>query len=220
MHGNRDATWSEAVAPQEPGEIYILDDDQPALEALSIVLQLEGFRVSGFSDPASFLSAVRARAPRAIILDVVLGSVSGLDVLRQLNAGGKYPAPVLMISAHGTIPMAVDAIRNGAYDFISKPFEADRIVETLRELACTNASAACDVHAVAMTGRLTPREREVLEEIIKGASSKEAGRRLGISPRTVEVHRARIMDKVGARNTADLVRLVLERESGAASVGA
>lgn len=209
MYGSATA-WRNAV-DQGPGEVYVVDDDPAALDALCVVLRLEGFQVRGFKDAASFLLAARERTPNAIVLDVILGTQSGLDVLRELNSTGKYPAPVLMISGHGTIPMAVEAIRCGAYDFISKPFEADRVVETLRELAFV--PPATPSTATPATAKLTPREREVLDEIIKGASSKETGRRLGISPRTVEVHRARIMDKLGARNTADLVRIVLERET-------
>ena len=140
MHGNQDLAWSQAVGSSSFGDIYVVDDDPAALDALTIVLQLEGFRVRGFDDAASFLAAARERAPSAVILDVVLGAESGLDLLRKLNAAGKYPAPVLMVSGHGTIPMAVEAIRCGAHDFISKPFEADRIVDTLRELAVASTA--------------------------------------------------------------------------------
>jgi FixJ family two-component response regulator len=117
-----------------------------------------------------------------------------------------------MISAAGDIPMAVEAIKNGAFDFIEKPFDLDAVVARVRaaiDAWARRGSASFQRREFPGHHLLTPREREVLAEIAGGASNKEAGRRLGISPRTIEVHRARIMDKLRARNAADLVRIVL-----------
>jgi FixJ family two-component response regulator len=199
----------------ESGEIFIVDDDQSVREALSMVLSLEGYHVSGFSEGSSFLAAARARTPACIILDVHMPGRSGLDILKELNAQN-YGAPIFIISGQGDIPMAVEAIKNGALDFIEKPFDADTVVTRVRDAIAAfkrrgeNGEGA-DLLAHQFPGRdlLTPRERDVLAQIARGASNKEAGRQLGISPRTIEVHRARIMEKLGARNAADLVRIVM-----------
>jgi two-component system, LuxR family, response regulator FixJ len=196
-------------------EIFIVDDDPAVRDALSVVFTLEGFHVSGFEDGTSFLTAARANTPACIILDVHMPGRSGLDILRELNAQ-HYGAPIFIISGQGDIPMAVDAVKNGALDFIEKPFDADTVVARVREAleAWARRSANSeddDILSAGFPGNelLTPREREVLGQIARGASNKEAGRHLGISPRTIEVHRARVMEKLGAKNAADLVRIVL-----------
>ena len=199
---------------QTQGEIFIVDDDPLVRDALSVVFTLAGYKVRAFADGASFVAAARAEAPACIILDVHMPGRSGLDILKALNAE-HYPTPIFIISGQGDIPMAVEAIRNGALDFIEKPFNGETVVTRVREAieARTRRSEAGGLEALAaqFPGRdlLTPREREVLGKIAEGASNKEAGRLLGISPRTIEVHRARIMEKLGAKNAADLVRIVL-----------
>ncbi len=194
-------------------EIFVVDDDVAVRDALGTLFQIEGYAVSGFADGQSFIAAARTRTPACVILDVNMPGRSGLDILRELNAQ-HYPAPVFIISGQGDIPMAVEAIKNGALDFIEKPFEAETVVSHVRDaIAATERRNArgLDVASTNFPGRdhLTPREREVLGQIAAGASNKEAGRHLGISPRTIEVHRARIMEKLGAKNAADLVRIVM-----------
>jgi FixJ family two-component response regulator len=189
------------------GDIIVIDDDAAIRDSLATALQLEGYGVETFSDGATFLRSGQGRAADAILLDVHMPGRSGLDILRDLMRD-EVPVPVIIITGHGDVPMAVQAIKAGAYDFIEKPFEFDALLAQLR--------AAIRRHEqdqpVDMKGgfgeMLTAREREVLREIASGASSKEAGRLLNISPRTVEVHRARIMRKLGARNAADLMRIV------------
>jgi two-component system, LuxR family, response regulator FixJ len=196
------------------GEIHIIDDDPAVRDALSVVLTLEGYHVTSFADGHSFLAAVRSRAPACIILDVHMPGRSGLDILKELNAKN-YPAPVFIISGQGDIPMAVEAIKNGAFDFIEKPFDAETVVsrvhDAIEAAARRQARGGLGDSLTQFPGSelLTAREREVLNLIAAGASNKEAGRQLGISPRTIEVHRARIMEKLGAKNAADLVRIVL-----------
>lgn len=198
-------------------EIFVVDDDPSIRDALSVVLSLEGFTVTGFSEGGSFVAAARARTPACVILDVHMPGRSGLDILKELNAQ-HYEAPIFIISGQGDIPMAVDAIKHGALDFIEKPFDADTVVTRVREAIDAAGKRAENGASVGASGQfkgmelLTPREREVLNQIAGGASNKEAGRDLGISPRTIEVHRARIMEKLGAKNAADLVRIVLSSE--------
>src|SRR5262245_37397500 len=203
-------------------EIIIVDDDPAVRDALSVVFSLEGYHVTSFGDGQSLLTAARARTPSCIILDVHMPGRSGLDILRELNAQD-YAAPIFIISGQGDIPMAVDAIKSGALDFIEKPFDADTVVSRVREAIeawerrrAAGTGADSGVLSLPFAGRdsLTPREREVLAQIAAGASNKEAGRHLGISPRTIEVHRARIMEKLGAKNAADLVRIVMSEARG------
>lgn len=193
-------------------DIYIVDDDPAVRDALRLVFELEGYRVQAFAEGTTFLATARGRVPACVILDVHMPGRSGLEVLGEL--GAHYAAPIFMISGQGDIPMAVEAIRHGAHDFIEKPFDADTVVARVREAIDARQRTAggrggeSPLASFAGEDQLTPREREVLERIALGASNKEAGRQLGISPRTIEVHRARIMEKLGARNTADLVRIV------------
>jgi two-component system response regulator FixJ len=195
-------------------EIFIVDDDVGVRESLSLVFSLNGYEVVRLSDGGSLLAAARQRTPACIILDVHMPGRSGLDILRELNADS-YGAPILIISGQGDIAMAVEAIKNGALDFIEKPFDAQGVIARVRDAieawrrrhAKENVSS---VRAARFPGRelLTQREIDVLDQIASGASSKEAGRELGISFRTVEVHRARIMEMLGAKNAVDLARIV------------
>jgi FixJ family two-component response regulator len=196
------------------GEIFVVDDDPAVRDVLTTVFSRDGFHVTNFADGASLLATTRIRTPICIILDVQIPGQSGLDILKELNAQD-YPAPIFIISGQGDIAMAVDAIKNGALDFIEKPFRAGDIVVRVRDAieAHGRRHGEADPSNASLfhfPGRepLTRREQDVLTQIVAGASSKEAGRQLGISPRTIEVHRARIMAKLGAKNAADLVRIV------------
>ena len=202
------------------GEIFVVDDDPAIRDTLSMVLTTAGYQVICFADSAALLSVARTRTPACILLDVHIPGKSGLDILRELH-GEDYPAPIFMISGQGDIAMAVSAIKNGALDFIEKPFRGSEIVARLDEAIEAYArrqaqNAPSRIAALHFPGRepLTRREREVLEQFTSGASNKEAGRHLGISPRTIEDHRANIMKKLGARNAADLIRIVMTAARG------
>jgi two-component system response regulator FixJ len=194
------------------GEIFVVDDDPMVLNALSIMLSRAGYQVTPFAEGASFLAAARSRTPACIILDVHMPGRSGLDILKELN-GEQYPAPIFIVSGAGDIPMAVEAIKNGALDFIEKPFDATTLVTHVRDAIEAWSRRRGNGGRLLGTFRghdqLTSRERDVLSQIASGSSNKQAGRELGISPRTIEVHRARILEKLGAKNAADLVRIVL-----------
>lgn len=192
--------------------IYIVDDDQAIRDALSLVFSQEGFAARTFESGDEFIAAAQSAPPACVLLDIHMPGRSGIDILKTLNAD-RYPAPIFIISGQGDIPLAVSAIKQGAFDFIEKPFDADTVVrlvaEALQAQARKSESDAAPEADFPGRDLLTPREQDVLKLITAGASNKEAGRTLGISPRTIEVHRARIMEKLGARNTADLVRIVL-----------
>lgn len=198
--------------PASAAEIFIVDDDPMVGEALKLLLGVEGYGCRVFGDAESFLEALELSSPLCVVLDVQMPGYSGLDVLRILNAR-HFPAPVFMMSGRSDIAVAVEAMKIGASDFLEKPFAAGLMIERIRgAIASQSARERGRVDGIPQFTEarlLTARERDVLSQIAKGASNKEAGRRLGISPRTIEVHRARIMDKLGARNAADLMRIVL-----------
>jgi FixJ family two-component response regulator len=214
--------WHMVEKPASRGEIFVVDDDPAVRDTLSMVLQAAGYEVICFADGAALLAVARNRTPACMLLDVHIPGKSGLDILKELH-GEDYPAPIFMISGQGDIAMAVSAIKNGALDFIEKPFRGTEIVARLDEAIGAYArrhaknDGTSSIATLHFPGRepLTRREREVLEQFTSGASNKEAGRTLGISPRTIEDHRANIMKKLGARNAADLVRIVMTAQQRA-----
>lgn len=193
--------------------IHILDTDPTTCEALSVLFRLEGFQTSFSLDASQFLVSIERRRPDIVVLNLLVGEESGLSLLRRVKSM-HVGVPVFMLVDHPHVEAAVSAMKLGASDVISKPIDTEHVLAIVRD------ALRHDVHLGAMQGgrrpvevrgfsQLTPREREVLQLITNGQSNKEAGRELGISPRTIEVHRARVMEKLGARNTADLMRIVL-----------
>ena len=194
--------------------VHILDADASTCEALSVLFRLEGFHTAFSVDTASFLAAIERRKPDVAIVNIRIGKEDGLAILKRIRSLSKG-TPVFVLEDRPEVDSAVLAIKSGATDVMTKPIDADRLLagvrEALREDVRVGPVAAAGRRVVEVRGfaQLTPREREVLELITNGQSNKEAGRELGISPRTIEVHRARVMEKLGARNTADLMRIVL-----------
>ena len=193
--------------------IHILDADPSTCEALSVLFRLEGFQTAFSLDLASFLASLERRRPDVVIVNLRIGGEDGLGVLRRVKAM-RTGTPVFVLEDKPQVDTAVLAMKAGASDVITKPIDAEHFVRSVRD------ALRRDIHLGAAEGgrrpvevrgfaQLTPREREVLQLITNGQSNKEAGRELGISPRTIEVHRARVMEKLGARNTADLMRIVL-----------
>lgn len=196
--------------------IHILDTDPGTCEALSVLFRLEGFQTAFSLDTMSFFAALERHPPDVAIINQRIGTEDGLAVVRRIRSMRAGTA-VFILEDEPRVDVAVRAIKAGAVDVITKPIDTERAVEAVREALrrpLRAASTADDVRPFDGRGfaQLTPREREVLELITSGRSNKEAGKLLGISPRTVEVHRARVMEKIGARNTADLMRIVLSRQ--------
>jgi FixJ family two-component response regulator len=186
-------------------------DREPAIrEALCVVLSTGSYRVLCFPDRATLRAVSRSRSPSCIPLDVQLPRKSSVDITRG-HHDNEAPQPGFMISGQGDIAMAVKAIKNGSLDFIEEPMRTREIVGWLDQAIGAYARRHAKGSALHFSRRetLTRREREVLAQFAGGASNKEAGRKLGISPRTVEDHRANIMKKLGARNAADLIRIVM-----------
>jgi two-component system response regulator FixJ len=200
-------------------EIFILDDDADVCDALSIAFIRGGHRVTAFREATPFITAARIRAPSCVLLDVHMPGKSGLDILKEIDAKN-YSAPILMMSGRGDIPTAVKAIQEGASGFVEKGTDVEVLIGHVRETISdfradksrnngnggTTLSQPFPGHDL-----LTPREHDVLSQITAAASNKVAAINLGISQRTVEVHRIHIMQKLGARNVADLVRIVLTK---------
>ena len=196
-------------------EIFIVDDDPAVRDLLTEVFDQAGYQVTSFVDGASFVIAAKARVPACVILDIYLPGRSGLEILKDIDAPN-YPAPVFVASGRGDIASAVEAIKSGAFDFIEKRMEAGALVvrvheaiEARRVRRPTNDAPQGGAPRFPGSDLLTRREHEVLAQIAASATNKEAARTLGISQRTVEIHRAHIMHKLGAKNSIDLARKVL-----------
>jgi FixJ family two-component response regulator len=204
------------------GEIFVVDDDSLVRETMSIVFERAGYRVTTFCDGMSFVAAARERIPSCVLMDICMPGMSGLDVLRRLDAPN-YPAPIIIVSGRGDVPRAVEAIKNGASGFIEKHMDFDLIVakagKTIDAWVCRPQKIdTSDIRWRQFPGRLhlTRREVEVLAQIVAGESNKSAAMNLKISSRTIEIHRAHIMKKIGAKNVADLFRIVLNGNDRAA----
>ena len=190
--------------------VFIVDDDSAVRNGLKFLLCAAGYKVEAFPTAQSFRDAYDAQRGGCLLLDVQMPSMTGLELQQQLNLRG-WSIPVIFITGHGTIPMAVDAVRAGAFDLIEKPLHEHVLLECVAR--ALNARDAADgdrllrVQLEARAAFLTPREREVLALVAAGEPSKVIARQLGISFRTVEVHRAHMMQKLHARSPSDLIRL-------------
>ena len=205
--------------PPEP--LLCVVDDEPALrQAIGLLARSVQLKVQLFASAEEFLDAFPPQAPAALVLDVRMPGIGGLALLDRLRALGS-PLPVIVMTGHGDVAMAVRAMKAGALDFIEKPFQDDALLACVREALAQSARgaprAAQRTQACERLACLTPRERDVLAGIVQGKLNKQIADRLGLSTRTVELHRARIMNKTGARSASDLVRWsVLAGEDSAA----
>lgn len=194
-------------------EIAIIDDDPAVLDSTRLVLAGEGIAARGFASAESFLTALDQGAkPRCVVSDVRMPGMSGLELQAELKRRGEA-VPLILITGHGEVSMAVAALKAGASDFIEKPFEASLLVGAIRRAA--RQAVEMERHekarreAVDRAAQLSPRQREVMLLVAEGYSNKQVAAKLGISARTVETYRLWVMERMGAESLASLVRMVL-----------
>lgn len=192
--------------------VFVLDDDDAVRDALAALLASNGHAVKSYGSGEAFLADLRADFTGCVVLDVRMPGLSGLELQERL-AEMQVRLPVIIVTGHGDLPMAVRAMKAGAVDFIEKPYREEAILESVREALSRGVKLQADAAAAEQLRenieRLTPREREVLEQVALGRPNKVVAYELGISARTVEIHRARVIEKLQARNLAHLVRLAI-----------
>ncbi len=190
--------------------VHIVDDEEPVRKSLAFLLPMMGFTVRVHDSASSFLAAAKTIGKACLVTDLRMPDMSGVELLEKLKETGTS-IPAVVITGHGDVPMAVAAMKAGAVDFIEKPFEDEALVEAIkRATSQLEESPAPMVDTVTLRARLdnlSDRERQVLSAVVVGLPNKTIGFDLGISPRTVEVHRANIMSKMQARNLPELVRM-------------
>jgi two-component system, LuxR family, response regulator FixJ len=203
------------TTPMSPkGTIFVVDDDAAVRQALKALLAVEGYAVETFDSAESFLAGFPRPGGLCLLLDVRMPGLSGLDLQRELMRRGSR-LPIVIVTGHGDVPMAVTALKAGAVDFIEKPFDKDALLaavgEATRAVAAQRGGDARRERdeIMAKIEQLTPREREVMDLVVAGHANKVIAHRLSIALRTVEIHRARVMDKTGARNLSELVRMAI-----------
>ena len=189
--------------------IFVVDDDDAARDSLVFLLRTEGLTSRGYPSAASFLNQLLPDQQGCIITDVRMPEMDGLTMVQVLNERGNR-MPIIVITGHADVPLAVQAMKAGVADFIEKPFESDTILRSLRQcIEAVHASSATASRRAEIERRkatLTERESQVLAHLADGLSNKDIGQTLGISPRTVEIHRANVMSKMRAESLSDLVR--------------
>lgn len=192
--------------------LYIVDDDDAVRDGLRALLAAKGYEPRTFASSESFLEAVDPNASGCALLDIRMPGMSGLDLQREMKRRG-MALSVIIITGHGDVPLAVAALKAGAVDFIEKPFDSDTLLasidEGLRRVAAVSSSAFDREAIAARIAQLTAREREVMDLVVAGHPNKVVANRLGIAVRTVEIHRARVMEKTAARNLAELIRMAI-----------
>jgi FixJ family two-component response regulator len=197
--------------------IFVVDDDDGVRTSLGILLESAGYRPVPFASAAEFLAQYDPARAGCLLLDMRMPGMSGMDLLQELSRRGAF-LPVIFITGHGDVPMAVEAMKSGAFDFLQKPFSPRDLLERLGRALAADAEAR---QALLLTDELnrrhstlTPREKEVMGLIVAGLANKVIAMDLKLSERTVEIHRARVMEKMATRSVAHLVRMALEMDGG------
>jgi two-component system response regulator FixJ len=197
--------------------VHLIDDDDGVRQAVAFLLTTSGFAVRVYESAVAFLDALPTLQPGCIVTDVRMPDMDGLELQRQLTQRGIL-LPVIVITGHGDVPLAVEAMKAGAIDFIEKPFNDEKLLSAIRVAIDRHARDAHrddEIAAIrAKIGALSPREREVLDGLVAGLPNKTIAYDLKISARTVEVHRANLMARMGAHSLADLVRMAFVVRSG------
>jgi RNA polymerase sigma factor (sigma-70 family) len=200
--------------------VFIVDDDVAVRDALALLLGLKGYRTAIFSSAEDFLAAYRKDWRGCLVLDIKMSGMSGLDLQSRLASQG-VEMPIVIITGHGDAASARTALKSGAIDFLEKPLDDEQLVvavgAALERDARRRAEKVVGDETSSRLARLTPRERQVMDLAAAGRHNREIGESLGISPRTVEVYKARLMEKLQARNLSELIRFALtaDREHAA-----
>ena len=205
---------------QQAPTVFVVDDDEGVRNSLRFLLKSVGLATKALASASEFLESYKPSQPGCLVLDVRMPGMSGLELQQQLNLRGAV-IPVIFITGHGDIPMAVEAMQQGAFDFLQKPFRDQDLIDRIqRALECDARGRAALAEHARIRQRLdslTPREREVLALMTRGKPNKIMAAELGVSQRTVEIHRARVMEKSGAASLAQLVRMVMDLEADRAA---
>jgi two-component system response regulator FixJ len=194
--------------------VMVVDDDAGVRNAMRLLLKSVGLESALYASAQEFLAAYQPSQPGCLVLDIRMPGMSGLELQQQLNLRGAV-IPVIFMTGHGDIPMAVEAMQHGAFDFLQKPFRDQDLLDRIQRAIVKDGELR---QSLGETERirthlesLTPREREVLDLMTKGKQNKSIAQDLGVSPRTVEIHRARVMEKMGAQSVAELVHMMLNQ---------
>jgi len=194
------------------GQVYVIDDDEAMRDSLDFLLGAADFHVTLFESAQHFLDALPDVGFGCIVSDVRMPGIDGIEMLKRLKAN-RSPFPVLIMTGHGDVPLAVEAMKLGAVDFLEKPFEDDRLIGmidiALKQAESGARSEAAVLDIAARIESLSPRERQVMEGLVAGLSNKMIAREYDISPRTIEVYRANVMTKMQAGSLSELVRLAM-----------
>ena len=202
-----------------PPTVFVVDDDDAVRDSLRLLLKSAGITCDAYGSAQEFLSHYDAAQPGCLVLDVRMPGMSGLEMQQQLNLSGAM-LPVIFITGHGDIPMAVEAMQHGAFDFLQKPFRDQELLDRVQRALTRDAENRTRLrHTDRIRERLaslSPREREVLDLVTQGKANKMVAGDLGVSPRTIEIHRARVMEKMNAHSIAELVRMMLDLDHATA----
>lgn len=197
--------------------VFVVDDDEGVRDSLVMLLRLAGHQVKPFESAVRFLADARPQRGDCLIVDIRMPEMDGLALQRELIRRNS-PLPVIVVTGHGDVPLAVQAMKAGAVDFLEKPFAREPLLSAVKRAldraANPAASHAAAVEIETRVAQLTEREREVYELVVAGKQSKEIAYQLGASPRTIEIHRARVMQKMQARTVQDLVRMAIAANIG------
>lgn len=208
---------ADGVQKHKP-TIFIVDDDDGMRRALATLVKTLGYPTETFARAADFLQAYDADQPGCLLLDVRMPEMSGLELQQKLNTSGSM-LPVIFMTGHGDVPMAVQAMKEGAFDFLQKPFRDQDLIDSMNRALKLDAENRASLEKHADIRRrfesLTPRETEVMEMLVDGRANKVIAIDLSLSERTVEIHRANVMEKMGVRSIAHLVRMKLALDNTA-----
>jgi len=198
--------------PADKGTVHVIDDDDALRESLAFLLRTARIDVESYTSAAAFLEALPSLQPSCVITDVRMPGMSGMDLLRRLREL-KIDVPVIVITGHGDVPLAVEAMKTGAVDFLEKPFDDEVLLASVRSaLKRQDGETRRNTERAEIEGKLAAlsnRERDVLGGLVAGRANKQIAFDLGISPRTVEIYRANLMNKMEAGSLSDLVRMAL-----------